>query len=186
MYPLQTGPVPRDHDNGIQGQYSTGLGAVLQTAHRHSQRGNQHRAYRQIAGQQHSNAARQTAQHTGDGQVQHEPRAGDGHALAAPAFVPNRPVVPEYRAKPAVQQSGKPQLRRKLVAEPAGHRSLDDVARQNQQPGLFTKMCRDIRHAGVAGANIPRTDARRAPRHDLRCQKTAEQISRQQAESPQK
>ena len=29
MYPLQTGPVPRDHDNGIQGQYSTGLGAVL-------------------------------------------------------------------------------------------------------------------------------------------------------------
>ena len=50
----------------------------------------------------------------------------------------------------------------------------------------FTKMCRDIRHAGVAGANIPRTDARRAPRHDLRCQKTAEQIPRQQAKSPQK
>lgn len=34
MYPLQTGPVPRDHDNGIQGQYSTCLGAVLQPAHR--------------------------------------------------------------------------------------------------------------------------------------------------------
>lgn len=32
-------------------------------------------------------------------------------------------------------------------------------------------MCRNIRHAGVAGANIPRTDARRAPCHDLRCQK---------------
>ena len=31
--------MPRDHDNGIQGQYSTSLGAVLQPAHRHSQRG---------------------------------------------------------------------------------------------------------------------------------------------------